>query len=390
MNFELFQKLFPRYHEIMVLGKSLEKEGKPYHLIGMTRVDDGAELSVLNMCRPLDSYPAWEEQCELTMRETMKQHEEADDNYFMGIRAFLFNGIEYSVRSASSGCLNPWGDVEALGLFTEMQKAGWRVPEDSVFYQRDWEEIGLTKITIDLEGKELPMLEDNKITVVKNIGTRNVRIEQPVTLFIESEEKETDTAIRQKEEKETDTAIRQKEEKKPDTVLRQSEEKKPGKFDTIIFKKEDGTEAVCYINRVYRMDVWKDQEERFADPDWNKRMREYMSEEELQDLKRQTCEALEQECPKGMYYVGIEYECSEDIALQFYSREYLDSVPTIHEGSATSMIMLLKPDKKTGAHGLKLRGAVIQTPVTGETTEFAAELFCYMVTTPEQEEEISL
>lgn len=366
MNFELFQKLFPRYHEIMVLGKSLEKEGKPYHLIGMTRVDDGAELSVLNVCRPLNSYPAWEEQCELTMRETMKQHEEADDNYFMGIRAFLFNGIEYSVRSASSGCLNPWGDVETLGLFTEMQKAGWRVPEDSVFYRRDWEEIGLTKITIDLEGKELPVLEDDKITVVKNIGTRNVGIEQPVTLFIESEEKE------------------------PDTVLRQKEEKKPGKSDTIIFKKEDGTEAVCYINRVYRMDVWKDQEERFADPDWNKRIREYMSEEKLEDLKRQTREELEQECPRGMYYVGIEYECSEDIALQFYSREYLDSIPKVHEGSATSMIMLLKPDKKTGVHGLKLRGAVIQTPVTGETTELAAELFCYMVTTPEQEEEISL
>lgn len=378
MNFELFQKLFPRYHEIMVLGKSLEKEGKPYHLIGMTRVDDGAELSVLNMCRPLNSYPAWEEQCELTMRETMKQHEEADDNYFMGIKAFLFNGTEYSVRSASSGCLNPWGDVETLGLFTEMQKAGWRVPEDSVFYRRDWEEIGLTKITIDLEGKELPVLEDDKITVVKNIGTRNVGIEQPVTLFIESEEKKSHTVIRQKEEKE------------PDTVLRQKEEKKPGKSDTIIFKKEDGTEAVCYINRVYRMDVWKDQEERFADPDWNKRIRKYMSEEKLEDLKRQTREEMEQECPRGMYYVGIEYECSEDIALQFYSREYLDSIPKVHEGSATSMIMLLKPDKKTGVHGLKLRGAVIQTPVTGETTELAAELFCYMVTTPEQEEEISL
>lgn len=351
MNFELFQHLLPRYHEIMVLGKSLEKEGKPYHLIGMTRVDDRAELSVLNMCRPLNSYPAWEEQCELTMRETMKQHEEADDNYFMGIKAFLFNGIEYSVRSASSGCLNPWGDVEALGLFTEMQKAGWCVPEDSVFYQRDWEEIGLTKITIDLEGKKLPGLEDNTITIVKNIKTRNVRIEQPVTLFIENEDR---------------------------------------KSNTIIFKKEDGTEAVCYINRVYLIDVWKDQEEKFADLDWNERIRKYMSEEKLEDLKRQTREDLEQECPKGMYYVGIEYECSEDIALQFYSREYLDSVPTVYEGSATSMIMLLKPEEKTGAHGLKLRGAVIQTPVTGETTELTAELFCYMVTTPEQEEEISL
>lgn len=351
MNFEIFQKTFPEYDEIIVLGKSLEKEGKPYHLIGMTRRGDTAQISILNACKPLNSYPTWEEQRELTMREMMKNHEEADENYFMGIKELLVDGKEYSVRSASSGCLNPWSDAETLGLFMEMRKAGWRLPEDSVFYRRDWEEIGLTELTIELDGKELPVLEDKNIAVVKNIKTRNIPIEQPVTFFIKDEEQEADTF-------------------------------------TIIFVKEDGTEAVCYINRVYLIDVWKDQEERFSDSDWNKRMREHMSEEELQDLKQQTSDALEQNCPRGMYYVGIEYECSEDIGLQFYSKEYLDSVPPIHEGSATSMIMMLKPEEKTGAHGLKLRGTVIQTPVADGTKELAAELFCYMVTTPEQEEKI--
>lgn len=167
MNFEIFQKTFPEYDDIIVLGKSLEKEGKTYHLIGMTRRGDTAQFSILNACRPLNSYPTREEQRELTMREMMKNHEEADENYFMGIKELLVDGKEYSVRSASSGCLNPWSDAETLGLFIEMRKAGWRLPEDSVFYRRDWEEIGLTELTIELDGKELPVLEDKNITVVK-------------------------------------------------------------------------------------------------------------------------------------------------------------------------------------------------------------------------------
>lgn len=366
MNFELFQKIFPQYHAIMVLGKTLEKYGKPYHLIGMTRVNDTAELYVLNMCRPLDSYPTWQEQCELTMREKMESCGEAEDNYFMEIKAFLFDGEEYSVRSALSGCLNPANDVETLGLFTEMRKAGWRVPDDSVFYRRDWEEIGLTRLTIDLEGKGLPVLENKKITIVKRVIAKSVRIEQPVALFIENETGEADT------------------------VFRQKKEKKSGKSNTIIFKKEDDTETICYINRVYRIDVWKDQEERFADLEWNRRMREHMSAAELEEVKRQTYAAMEQQCPRGTYYIGVEYECSEDIGLQFYSKEYLDSVSEVHEGSAVSMMMLLRPEQEKGLHGLKLRGAVIQTPIDRNVTEIAAELYSYMATIPEQREEMTL
>ena len=79
-----------------------------------------------------------------------------------------------------------------------------------------------------------------------------------------------------------------------------------------------------------------------------------------------------------MCYIGIEYECSKEIQLQFYSKEFLKSVPETHGGSSTFLLMRVKPDKKIGTHGLPLRGCVIQTPVSPDTTIIPAELFSYL------------
>ena len=76
-----------------------------------------------------------------------------------------------------------------------------------------------------------------------------------------------------------------------------------------------------------------------------------------------------------MCYVGIEYECSKDMSLQFYSKEYLRSRPEEHRGSSALLGMRLKPDRATGTHGLPLRGSVIETAVPPDTVKIPAELF---------------
>ena len=87
---------------------------------------------------------------------------------------------------------------------------------------------------------------------------------------------------------------------------------------------------------------------------------------------------MEEHCPRGKCYIALEYECSEEnIGLNFYDKEYLDSVPQSSSRSCSSMMMRNKPKKETGIHGLKLRGEIIQKPLDKDTENLEAELFCY-------------
>lgn len=47
-----------------------------------------------------------------------------------------------------------------------------------------------------------------------------------------------------------------------------------------------------------------------------------MSSEELVQMRLDFENKLLEICPKGMYFPVIEYECEEDISLQFYSKAF--------------------------------------------------------------------
>ena len=110
--------------------------------------------------------------------------------------------------------------------------------------------------------------------------------------------------------------------------------------------------------------------------------------EQLREIKEQCYKALEQNCPRGMCYISVEYECSKDISLQFYTKEFLKSVPETH-GSSTFLLIGGKPDRETGTHNLTLKGYVIQTAVSPDTTKIPAELFLYMEKVAAWEEKFS-
>ena len=149
-----------------------------------------------------------------------------------------------------------------------------------------------------------------------------------------------------------------------------------------------GDKVQCFINNVTLIDVWKDTEEQLKQRLSGTKYTEQLSEEQLQEIRENCYKALERSCPKGMCYIGIEYECSKDINLQFYSKEYLKSVPITHKGSSSFFMMSLKPDQETGTHNLPLKGCVIQTAVSPDTTKIPAELFSYYEKIAEWEEEI--
>ncbi|MBD5464014.1 MAG: hypothetical protein HDR24_13330 [Lachnospiraceae bacterium] len=134
-----------------------------------------------------------------------------------------------------------------------------------------------------------------------------------------------------------------------------------------------GDKVQCYINNVTLIDVWKNTEEEFSNP----KLAEKFSPEQLEEAIKHRYDALEQCCPKGMFYIGVEYECSKNYNLIFHSKQYLKSRPETHQGSSHLLMMRLKPDQETGAHGLPLKGCVIQTPVSPDTFKIPAELFLY-------------
>ena len=75
--------------------------------------------------------------------------------------------------------------------------------------------------------------------------------------------------------------------------------------------------------------------------------------------------------------MALYYECDKELNLEFYDTEYLDTMPQPSEGNCTSMFLSVKPEEKTGIHGLPLKGAVIQKAVAKETICIEAELFSY-------------
>ncbi len=78
-----------------------------------------------------------------------------------------------------------------------------------------------------------------------------------------------------------------------------------------------------------------------------------------------------------MCYIEIEYECSKDISLTFYSKEYLKSRPETHTGSSSFILMHSKHNKETGTHNLRLKSYIMQTPFSPDTSKIPAELFLY-------------
>ena len=146
-----------------------------------------------------------------------------------------------------------------------------------------------------------------------------------------------------------------------------------GKSRSFYFTDDYGDNVQCHINNVTLIDMWKETEGELSDP----KLAERFSPEQLEEARKHRLDALEQCCPKGMCYIGIEYECSKNYDLVFHSKQYLKSRPETRQGSSHFLMMRLKPDQETGTHGLVLKGCVIQTPVSPDTAQIPAELFLY-------------
>lgn len=356
MNFEYLYELVRQYQydEIRTIGRDTKLLGKLAHVAAIMRRDDQLELCLLMQEEPKAKKERTEGVTQShSNREQMKQSNHCQTG-LSSIQRLEIDGTVFDSSGSSVGALC----TEDLGGFYLMEKltdAGWRLPKDHVFFQLDWDKqpVRLMHSRFFCPAGKLPDLERAKIRITWQSYPVWYQIEQPVRLVTGD--------VAEDEEGQT---------KLPVTLTG-----------------PDGTtqEGICYINRVSLQDLWEGEEQRFADPQYQKQMLEYMTQEEFAAMKQKSLETLEQICPRGMCFPVVEYECTLDVGLEFYTQDYLDASPV---GSSSSIMYLTKQTEEQGKHGLRLRSHVLQTPVPSDTQEVRAELFQAVQTMPEWSEEL--
>ncbi len=325
MNFSYLEECHNTWREILVIGKTIERNGEKYHLIGMT-LSDTANIYILEPYK--ESEHIHQKRKGIRNQRRVLKETEAPVFSYLHCSEFAFGSQKLQTQGGTGSPLK-YGldDYRNFQLFFDMLSAGWKVPD--WLRTTDWEELQLVSLQIHTD--RLPEYSpDLPITITHHPDAIPHIIEKPVILRM-------------------------------------------GKTCSLSFTDHEKETVWCHVNQVTFIDMWKRLEERFQDP----AIAELLTPEQIEQSKKRSEEALAQNCPRGMCYVGVEYECTKDLWLTFYSEQFLKSRIQPSSGSACLLGVIHKPDQDTGTHGLPLKGCAIQTPVPEDTTSIRAELFYY-------------
>lgn len=340
MNFEMLYEYMEqnRYDEVQMIGKYAFLQGKLCYFIAVIRQDTKMRLLLLTQAAlPEEPKKRRAGTMRQSLRDAARDH---TDLSLVQIRKIKIGDLEFQSIEASSGSLHA-DDHEHLLLLADLVRAGWRMEKHSAFFQKEWNglELEFADCKFECPSGKLPQLGQAQIFLTWDDRVDNYLVEKKINLQV------GDHAAQSVAFPYTDA---------------------------------DGNrqEAQCYIARVFLTDLYQEQEERFHDPEYVKRLQEYMTPEEIEQNKKQVLELLEQNCPRGMCFAIVEYECTGNLTLDFYTCEYLSARQKTAKGSASFMLFHSRPDQENGVHGLRLRHSVMQTPVAPDTLEIQAELFC--------------
>ena len=377
MNIGRLQECIKQIDDIKVIGKNIKIEDAYYHIIGIAQVDGEMKLYIL-------SYEHREEEQLRPKKRRSKRQEMREGvvrgwNPFFEMKALQIGSQCLQLTGGSSSAVQQGEDMESVFILAEFIKTGWHLSKDHLFARKCFESLMLT--TMDIEGnvESLSQLEGQPIKATYRQTSQSFLLEKSITLEVGN------------------------------LGL--------GKKKSFKFKLDEDRECRCYINKVEINDLRAGYEEKFKDP----RYLEHMTKEELEEMKQQSLKMLDEHCPIGMGYVFVEYECSEPIHLDIYSKETFknpkkalenhtekkigndekikgDIEYLLREKSSSDMVIMAKSDEPIGPRGLCQKISVIQMPIAKETEKIKAEIFSYRVSIPERtiileevdEEEVSL
>ena len=336
MNIKHIQNLLQRIDEIKIIGKTVEIDGVVCNIAGIVRYGQNLRLIILEydeVYRQKVEEMELSEQCKVRQQETNRSILKGRGRIeaaqpFRLIKSVFIDEMEFEINVTESRFLS-FKDGESVLFLSELLRNGWN-PEGIDYQSIDM--LFLTSIEFAGDFTEIPEFDDNaKLHFTMNKDSSSYLVEKPVTLTVN------------------------------------------GKYsEKLWFKnKEDSEEHWAQINKVYLMDMWGEMEKSFSNP----KLLENMTKEQIDEAKRCIEKSITEVCPNGMYYPVIEYESEEDISLEFHTKKFLDSKPVNHGNGSIGFI--IRPDKQTGILGTKLKAAIIQEPVLGNTDIIEAELFQY-------------
>jgi hypothetical protein len=336
MNIKYIQELLSRIDEIKIIGKTAEIDGVVCNIAGIVRYGQKLRLIILQydeVYQQKIEEMEMSEPCEVRQQETNRSVLKGRGRIeatqpFRPLKSVSIGENEFEINVTENGCLN-LQDGESVLFLSELLRNGWN-PEGVDYQNIDM--LFLTSIEFASDFAKIPEFDENdRLHFAMNKDVVPYLIEQPATLTVNGEYPEK-----------------------------------------LWFKNKEGIEEHwAQINRVYLMDIWGDMEKNFSDP----KLLEQMTKEQIDEAKRNIEKSFIEVCPKGMYYLVIEYESEDDISLEFHTKEFLESKP-LHHGNG-SIGFIIRPDKATGILGTKLKAAIIQEPVSGSTEIIETELFQY-------------
>lgn len=334
MNIKYLQDLLSRIGEVKVIGKYKEIGNVVCNIAGIVRYSSKLRLIILEYDEQYRQQVEEREIAELsdltqapeTNRMMLKRRDEVTQP-FRFIESVIMGDIKFDVIGSESRRISSQ-EGESILFLSELLRNGWN-PEGIDYQNMDM--LFLTSIELAGDFTKIPNFDKNtQLRFIMGWDTDTYLLEEPITLVVE------------------------------------------GKYNEKLWLNNKDTKEAHWaqINRVYLMDMWDEMEKTFSNP----KLLEHMTKEEIPKAKKDFEEKFLQICPKGMCYPVVEYESEEDISLQFYTKQYLDSLPANNNGGIG---FIIRPEKSTGILGKKLKAAIIQEPVPANTVTIQAELFQY-------------
>lgn len=345
MNYEMFHsysKVF-RYDEVRIIGKDLCVDGEWIHIVGMTRKEEQAYLCILEQQPALEVHPVWKK--DATNRESMLESAEEPEACALHINRIMIGENTFELQGGTGGNIAQQAEqAQAYLFFGQMLENGWSIPEESYFYQLDWNCIGLVELRLVNTYEKLPELIGEIRQLILGPSVRRHIIQMPVRL-------------------------------------------EQGKNNQLHFTIEEaGEEIICYINQVRMIEPLVEEQSRFEDAQYREKALQHVTESEFEKMRDTLLEALEADCPRGMGYFTVEYECTkENFSAQFYAAADLECIPKPKQGG-TSMLMMggNSTGQEMGPHGYRSRCRVIPYAVPVDTNALDAELFMMIEMIPEK------
>lgn len=343
MNYELFQSYQKAFYfdEVKIIGKDVCLDGEWIHVVGMGRKAEGAFLYILEQQPSLEENPVWTP--DRTNRERLLGTLGEYDGKALHVNKIRIGQDDFELQGGSCGNLAQREFAESYFFFQQMMENGWGISEDSCFYQLGWNCMGLAELRVKDSNEELPELSGEIAQLTIGHTSKRHIVQMPVKL-------------------------------------------ERGKTNQLQISLENGETATCYINKVGMMEPLAEEREGFADVAYQEKMLQHVTREQFEEIKKKTLSMIEADCPEGMGYFTVEYECTKErFSAQIYAAEDLEQIPEPTVGSAAVFMVNRKPEQETGPHGLRSRCAVIQYAVPAGTKSLDAELVMMLEMVPEKQ-----